>query len=827
MYRFASAENSKEGTFKLILLRSKMHAIRFFVFLLTILLHIADSVAQTVQVLDSLRGRPLHMVTLSSQTPAAFAVTNAQGKADVSAFAPSGNITVRMLGHATRELSFQQMKESGFIVRMQRESMRLGQAVAVATRWESPLDELPGHFAVITPREAALRQPQTTADLLEASGQVFMQKSQQGGGSPMIRGFATNRILIAVDGVRMNNAIFRSGNLQNVISIDPLALERTEVLFGPGSVMYGSDAIGGVMSFTTLAPQLSTTDSTLVSGSSTGRWSSANGEFTGHLDVKVGRRTWAMLTSITHSDFGDLRMGRHGPDDYLRPTFVQRQDSIDMVMRNDDPLVQRPSAYAQTNLMQKLRFMPAKGWDIQYGFHYSTTGDYARYDRHLRTRNGQPRSARWDYGPQIWIMNTLAVGHTDTTRIYDRMIMRAAHQRFHESRMDRNLNSPAQTTTAEQVDAYSLNIDLKKGFGQRHELLYGLEGVFNDIRSTGKREDIITGETVTAPARYPRSDWTSIGAYGTYLFKTNEKLTLQAGMRYNHFVLNATFDTTAFPLPFAEAHLNSGALTGSLGTLWRPTQRWAISLNLSTGFRSPNVDDLGKVFDSEPGAVTVPNPALQAEYAYNAELSVARSFGHWLKLDVTGYVTYLDNALVRRDFTVNGEDSIPYAGQLSRVQAIQNAAFALVYGLQAGLEVMLPKGFGISGRFNWQHGTEETDDGSVSALRHAGPWFGSAHLTYTHRRLRIDLYAVANGAMQFEDLALEERNKPELYVRDGNGNPHTPAWYTLNLKAAVEVHRHVTISGGVENITDQRYRPYSSGMAAAGLNFVLAVRGHF
>jgi hemoglobin/transferrin/lactoferrin receptor protein len=81
--------------------------------------------------------------------------------------------------------------------------------------------------------------------------------------------------------------------------------------------------------------------------------------------------------------------------------------------------------------------------------------------------------------------------------------------------------------------------------------------------------------------------------------------------------------------------------------------------------------------------------------------------------------------------------------------------------------------------------------------------------------------------MQFEDLALEERNKPELYARDGNGNPHTPAWYTLNLKAAVEVHRHVTISGGVENITDQRYRPYSSGMAAAGLNFVLAVRGHF
>jgi len=795
--------------------------------LLSFFLLSVEVMSQTVQVLDSLSGRPLHMVTLSGETPAAFAVTDAAGKADVSAFVQSGHITFRMLGHGTRELSFRQLEEAGFRVRMQRESMQLGQAVAVATRWDSPLADVPGHFAVITSREAVLRQPQTTADLLEASGQVFMQKSQQGGGSPMIRGFATNRLLIAVDGVRMNNAIFRSGNLQNVISIDPLALERTEVLFGPGSVMYGSDAIGGVMSFSTLTPQLSTTDSTLVSGSSTGRWSSANSEFTGHLDVQVGRRKWALLTSITHSDFGDLRMGRHGPDDYLRPTFVQRQDSLDMVMHNDDPLVQRPSAYAQTNLMQKLRFRPAKGWDIQYGFHYSTTGDYARYDRHLRTRNGLPRSARWDYGPQIWMMNTLSVGHSNTTLIYDRLMVRAAHQRFNESRIDRDLNSPMQTTTAEQVDAYSLNLDLTKGFHKRHELLYGLEGVFNDIRSTGKTEDIGTGETFIAPARYPRSDWTSLGAYATYLFRANGKLTLQVGMRYNHFLLNATFDTTAFPLPFAEANLSNGALTGSLGALWRPTQRWAISLNLSSGFRSPNLDDLGKVFDSEPGAVTVPNPALQAEYAYNAELSVARSFGSWLKLDVTGYVTYIDNALVRRDFTLDGHDSIPYGGQLSRVQAIQNSAFALVYGIQAGLDVQLPKGFGISGRFNWQHGTEETDDGSVSALRHAGPWFGSGHLTYTHRRLRIDLYAIANGAVRYADLALEERNKPELYALDGNGNPHAPAWYTLNLKAAVEVNRHVTISGGIENITDQRYRPYSSGMAAAGLNFVLAVRGNF
>ena len=85
-------------------------------------------------------------------------------------------------------------------------------------------------------RDARLRNPQTTADLLGQIGSVFIQKSQMGGGSPMIRGFATNRVLMVADGVRMNNAIYRSGNNQNIISIDPFSLEDAEVIFGPGSI---------------------------------------------------------------------------------------------------------------------------------------------------------------------------------------------------------------------------------------------------------------------------------------------------------------------------------------------------------------------------------------------------------------------------------------------------------------------------------------------------------------------------------------------------------------------------------------------------------------
>src|SRR5690606_37695488 len=115
--------------------------------------------------------------------------------------------------------------------------------------------EIPNRVHPITRREIALQNPQTAADVLESGGYVFVQKSQLAGGSPILRGFATNRVMLVVDGVRMNNAIFRGGNVQNVIALDAHALESAEVLFGPGAVMYGSDAIGGVMDFHTLRPR--------------------------------------------------------------------------------------------------------------------------------------------------------------------------------------------------------------------------------------------------------------------------------------------------------------------------------------------------------------------------------------------------------------------------------------------------------------------------------------------------------------------------------------------------------------------------------------------
>lgn len=784
---------------------------------------------QGVTITDTDNGQPLDLVTLSCNSPRAFALTNAQGEADVSKFIGAEKIEVRLIGYKTRYFSYRELEQAKFMISMEQTAINLDQVVVSASKWNQDDRDIPAKIVVISPREIRLDNPQTAADLLSSTGEVFIQKSQQGGGSPMIRGFSTNRLLYTVDGVRMNTAIFRSGNLQNVISLDPLAMERAEVIFGPSSLIYGSDAIAGVMSFQTLLPEYALPGKRLVTGNALARYSSANNEMTGHFDVNIGWEKWALLTSFTSNNFGDLRMGSYGPSDYLRNWYVERVDSLDVVVTNDDPKSQKPTAYSQINLMQKVGFKPNEKWEFVYGFHYSVTSDYSRYDRLIRTKNGLPRSAEWYYGPQEWMMNSFAVNSTAGNVVFDRMTLRLAWQLFGESRVDRDFQKPMRYHRVEKVNAYSINADFTKAVKERHTFFYGLELVWDDVTSTGTDENIKTGTTVAGPSRYPQSTWSSYAAYLSYQFRVTQKFLVQAGLRYNYCMIDADFSSNLpfYPFPFSTVKINDGALTGNLGVVYNPTEKWSLVANFSTGFRAPNVDDLGKVFDSEPGIVVVPNPDLKPEYAYNAEIGVAKVFGEAVKLDLTGYYTYLLSAMVRRDFTLNGLDSIMYDGEMSKIQALQNASFATVYGVQAGIEVKLPAGFGISSQFNYQKGEEELDDGTRSPLRHAAPWFGITHLTLKVQKLELDLYGTYNGEVSYANLPEEERGKDYMYAKDSDGNPYSPAWYTLNIKAIYQITNNFSISAGVENLTDQLYRPYSSGIAAPGRNFIIALRAGF
>jgi len=705
----------------------------------------------------------------------------------------------------------------------------LEEFVFSAKKWKEPIQEVPNKVAVIGAGEIALQQPQTAADLLGMNAGVYVQKSQMGGGSPMIRGFAANRVLITVDGVRMNNAIFRSGNLQNVISVDPFIIENTEVIMGPGSGIYGSDAIGGVMNFTTLSPMFSSNKKNKLTTHIVSRYASVNNEKTIHADVNVGNKKWASLTSFTFSDFGNLRMGKYGPEEYLQNEYVEIVYGKDVLRTNNDARLQQPTAYQQQNFMQKFRYRANTNLSLDYGFYYTATTDVPRYDRLIEYKGDALKYAQWYYGPQKWMMHNLSLLHTKSNRYYDELRATVAYQFFEESRHDRKLNKTVLRHRTEQVGVTTVNMDLHKRWNKKQHLYYGAEFVHNTVGSEGFTEDLQTNRQLATSTRYPDgSTYATMAGYASYWQKLNKLFSVQAGVRYSYVQMHSRFDTAFFPFPYAEAALNTGALNGNLGLICLPAESWQLNFNYSSGFRAPNIDDMGKVFDSEPGNVVVPNPDLAPEYAHNFEFDVRKTFGHRAKLEVGVFYTRLTNALARRVFALDGKDSILYDGEMSRVYAVQNVADAYVYGVQADLELNFRKGWQMRSQLNWQKGMENEGEGSLYVpLRHASPLFTIHHLTYTRKKWKADLSLVYSGEIAYQDLAPSEVAKPHLYAVDDNGNPYCPAWYSLNLKANYKINKVFTVSGGLENITNQRYRTYSSGIVAGGRNYICSLKAAF
>jgi len=787
-----------------------------------------STIAQKIQVLVSDSQEPISGVAVFNDSKTKNGVTDLDGFVDISIFSEVEKITFQHISYSFLVVTKQEIISSDNRVYLIIDASNLDEVVLSVAKFEQNKRDISQQIVSISSDDILFNNPQTAADLLKSSGYVYIQKSQYGGGSPNIRGFSTNRLLISVDGVRFNTAIYRSGNVQNVISIDPFTIEHTEVILGPGSVVYGSDAIGGVMNFYTKKPKFSFIDGIVVSGNAIARYSTASEEKTGHFDFNIGTKEWAFLSSLSYSDFGDLKMGSIGPDDYLRPIYAETIDGEDLIIQNKDPQLQVPTGYDQISAMQKIRYMPSEKWDFNLGMFYTTTSNYSRYDRLIRPKGDGLKSAEWYYGPQEWLSGNLqAKNSAYNDGIYDESLITISYQRFKESRNDRDFGKTSLFGTEEKVSAYSGAWDFEKDLkiGKLH---YGVEYIYNQVNSEGRQTDILTGISESDASRYPDgSTWQSMAAYSSLHWKLADRLFFQGGLRYSHVLVDASFENSFYDFPFSEVNINTGALTGDAGLTWNPNEILGWRLNFGTAFRAPNIDDVGKIFDSEPGSVVVPNPNLKPEYAATGEIGAIFNFGNILIIDVATYMTSLKDALVRRDYELNGETTIDYQGEPSNVQAIQNAAKAEVYGFEAGLEINFSNQLQFTSQYSIADGFEEDDDGENYPLRSAAPPYGNSHLVFKTKKIRLDAYVEYNGQFDYEDLAPSQQNTDYLYAKDANGNPYSPNWHTLNLGAQYSVTEAMQINVNLENITDQRYRPYSSGLTAPGRNLIVAASYNF
>ncbi len=364
---------------------------------------------------------------------------------------------------------------------------------------------------VVTPSVIRNLNAQTTGDLIQNTGQVALQKSQQGGGSPIIRGFEASRVLLMIDGIRMNNLIYRAGHLQNIVTIDNNMLDRAEVLFGPSSTVYGSDALGGVVHFYTRNPEL-TTEGFKASGNAFFRHGTANNENTSHVDMNLGTERFASLTSFTYSYFDPLTMGKEinsalGEPFGVRSQYVQRSadNTSDLLVTNGDPYKQVQSGYKQWDMLQKFLFKQSDRVRHLINLQYSTSTDVPRYDRLTDPQGGGLRFAEWYYGPQIRFLGAYNLQIDQLGSFADQFSATVSYQQLEESRHDRRFNNNNRNDRVEVVDVMAVTLDFAKQIG-KNSLRYGFDSQFSGVKSTAVRTDITTGATTPQSTRYPDGD---------------------------------------------------------------------------------------------------------------------------------------------------------------------------------------------------------------------------------------------------------------------------------------------------------------------------------
>ena len=693
-------------------------------------------------------------------------------------------------------------------------------------RFQQKRKETPRQIEVVSAKRLSELQPATLGDALINTGQVFVQKSQMGGGSPVLRGFEASRVLMVIDGVRMNNATYRAGHLQDIITIDPFILDRMEVNFGAGSTLYGSDALGGVLYF-------KTKDATLgefsVKPSATVRYQSASNSVIGNVGLKVQSAKVGLLLSATRSQFGDLRSGSKNYSDWdtfgMLPRYVGQVNGRDTVLLNDDPQRQKGTGYAQTDLFAKI-FTKTGKVEHMVNLQKSMSDIIPRYDRMSQFNNGKPVYGRWDYAPQNreYISYTAKAGSEDH---HTRLTL--AQQRIEVGRVTRNFGLEMERIQRDAVRMRTVNLDRHDQLSASFTLNSGVEMVWNAVKSVGINKNISTLAETATKARYSDSGATtqmhSVFAQGIYkMAKTGT--VIQGGVRVSKYSLEALFSkANPWKLPYQSISFATTTPSYDLGLTQQLKKGLLLKASVNQAYRNPNVDDMTKVFDSKPGAkLLVPSADLKAERSTTVDLGVLWRKDRSFAIEAGVFSSAVKNLLLDQPGTLNGEDSLMYDGRLTPVYQLQNVALGEISGMYLNAKVRLVKDLWFSGSLTQTKGIYRLDDAAAEQpLDHIPPVYGQASLRWNGKGWFAETQCLFNGMKKAEDYSSSGEDNQEIQPigladinGDGKADGFNPAWQCWNIRGGYQHRSGLTATLAIENVLDLHYRYFASGMSAAG-----------
>lgn len=689
------------------------------------------------------------------------------------------------------------------------EVVLVGRAEETASSYIHPLE-------VIHVDEVIGHNPQFTTDLLEQLSDVYIQKSQIGGGSPIIRGMEANRILLVVDGVRMNNAIYRSGHIHNSNTIDPFILENVEVHQGAGSLRYGSDAMGGVIHYITKSPVIGSTLTNFRSS-----YNSANHGFDLHADVNVGGKQLASMTSISLGRYGDLRSGKrydHLYDDFGQRKYYVDSDGIkDTVMMNENPFVQIGTAYDRIDLMQKMKYLYNDDTSLELNLQYSTSSDIPRYDRLTENRaDDLPKYAEWYYGPQQRLLTSAKLKSWHKSIIYDRIVATISYQNLDEDRYNRLLYDDLLSAQIVDVDVYNINLDAHKKIFTTGQLIYGIDAQYNDVNSSAYFQNIISDvRTENANTRYPSEDarMLNMSSYATlknHIGLLQYDIGLRAGWSKTSIRYGENNDIE-WPKSYIDGITSiQKAAVGSCYVQY-PFKSLILTGGYAQAYRAPNIDDIAK-FRVKGGEITIPNVNLQPERTQQWDIN-AKYDGKILNASVGLYHNRIKNIILRKPTLLPDESSyLSYRGDSLMTVSNINADSGEISGWNVDIGIRIIEQLSVQTSMAQTIGADNNGD----PLSHIPPVYGRSEISWISGNFKVRLSNRFNAFKTIFQYGGSEDNMDQATPAG------TPLWEVYDFGIQYRWDK-VQLSFALNNITDQHFRPFSSGVSAPGRHVVFSV----
>lgn len=658
------------------------------------------------------------------------------------------------------------------------EAVALEQVQVTATRRPESGFDVSSGVTVVGPDEIAARAPQTIADYLRGQPGAFVQSTTPGQAIPIVRGLKGSEVLHMVDGFRLNTAFFRNSPNQYFALVDAQNVERVEVVRGPSSTLYGSDAMGGVVQVITPEQRFDGSD-WRARGHFRTQFASGDLSRLARVDGAAGRQDFSISGGVTWQDVGERR-----PGDGPRLPHTQFR------------------AWAADT---KLLWNPAPEHELMFNAQYLKQPKTPRFDELVAGfHQDAANSDEFYFEPNDRLLAHARYRWNAMNAAFDTAELHLGYQEINDDRRSRGAGSSNRDLEKNRDRLRGFTGNFTKQIGA-HALAYGFEAYWDTVDSRRTRVNINSGAVSTRAPRFPNGS--TMDSFALYLDDSIElapRWQLDLGARYSRFEIE---------LPANDgigAKLDPDDVTGNAGLTFKATDTLHLVTNLGRGFRAPNIFDLGVFGDRPGGRFAIPNADLKPETVVTWDVGV--------KLDQPGFQAeaflWRSNYKDKITSVDIGEDE---EGRI--LVQNRNVTELKLWGAEIGARWTVNEAIAAYGVLNLTRGQEE----------YAGDRYDADRIPPLNGRLgaewrfapewNLDVWALY--ATRQDRLSPRDLDDPRV-------NPHgTAGWNTWNVRVGWDFAPDATLALRLENLADRRYREHGSGLDEVGRNAILTFDWRF